>query len=80
MSDKKYPKAILLTIAVFALVHIVIAIIPGRVMNAIYVVMAWAFVVGTLLVVHGTLVQNGWGNQLKPCHLPVLQSHIAEGA
>jgi hypothetical protein len=75
----KYAKAILLTIALGVLVHIVIAFVPDRVMNAIYVIMPWALLIGILLVVYGTLVKNGWGFQLKARDLPVLQSLDAKG-
>lgn len=64
------PKAILLGIAVFALIHTAIAFTPGKVMNVIYVIMAWAFLVGILLVVHGTIVQNSWGINLRAVTCP----------
>jgi hypothetical protein len=66
----KYAKAILLGVVLVALVHIAIAFVPDRVMNKIYVFMAWALLIGILLVVYGTLVQNGWGINLKSVTCP----------
>ena len=66
----KSAKAILLIVALGVLVHIVIVFVPDRVMNVIYVIMAWALLIGILLVVYGTLVQNGWGINLKPVTCP----------
>ena len=66
----KSPKAILLAIAVFALIHTAIAFTPGKVMNVIYVVMAWAFLIGILLVALGTIFQTDWGINLRPVTCP----------
>ena len=66
----KHAKAILLGVALFLLVHIAIMFVPDRVMNAIYLIMAWGLLIGILLVVYGTLVKNGWGVNLKPVTCP----------
>jgi hypothetical protein len=66
----KHAKAILLGIVLFVLVHSAIAFVPDKVMNAIYLIMAWALLIGVLLVVYGTVVKNGWGVNLKPVSCP----------
>ena len=66
----KHTKAILIGVVLFVLVHSAIAFVPGKVMNAIYLVMAWALLIGILLVVYGTLVKNRWGVNLKPVICP----------
>jgi hypothetical protein len=73
----KYPKAILLTIALGVLVHTAIALVPGRIMMPIFVIMAWVFIIGFLLVGYGTLVQNGWGINLKPVICPSCNCEMA---
>jgi hypothetical protein len=67
----KYLKSILVGFALCALLDIVLdMMIPDRVMNVIFVITASVLLIGILLVVYGTLVQNGWGINLKPVTCP----------
>ena len=71
----KYAKAILLSIALGALLDIVIDIIvPDSVMNVILVVTVSVLLVGILLVAFGTVTKNQWGINLEPVNCPACGS------
>jgi hypothetical protein len=58
----KYAKAILGSIALFVLLDILISVmIPDRVMNVVFVVVASLVLLGILLVAFGTATKNRWG-------------------
>lgn len=67
----KYAKAILSGIAVFVLLDILISVlVPDRVMNVVFVVVAALVFLGILLVAIGTVTKNGWGINLEPVNCP----------
>ncbi len=73
----KYPKAILGSIAFFVLLDILISVmIPDRVMNAIFVVVASLVLLGILLVAVGTATKNRWGIHSEPVNCPACCSPI----
>ena len=75
----KYPKAILGSIALFVLLDILISVmIPDRVMNAIFVVVALLVFVGILLVAVGTATKNRWGINPEPVNCPACCSPIPQ--
>jgi hypothetical protein len=62
----KYTKAILGSIAVFVVLDILISVlIPDRMMNVIFVVVASLVFLGIVLVAIGTVTKNRWGVNLE---------------
>jgi hypothetical protein len=75
----KYAKAILLSIALGALLDILIGMmIPDRVMNVVFVVTASVILLGILLVAFGTVTKNGWGINLEPVNCPACGSPMPQ--
>jgi hypothetical protein len=75
----KYAKAILLSIALGALLDVVIDIIvPDSVMNVIFVVTVSALLVGILLVAFGTVTKNQWGMNLESVNCPACGSPMPQ--
>ena len=75
----KYLKSILLGFALCVLLDVVLdVIIPDRVMNVIFIVTASVLLLGILLVIYGTLVQNGWGINLKAVTCPCCNSAMPQ--
>jgi len=75
----KYAKAILGSIAVFVLLDFLISVlIPDRVMNVIFVVVAALVLPGTLLVAIGTVTKNRWGINLESVNCPACGSPMPQ--
>lgn len=75
----KYAKAILVTIAVGVLLDILIdAMIPDRVMNVVFIVVASVIILGILLVAVGTVRKNSWGINLEPVSCPACGSPMPQ--
>lgn len=73
----KYAKAILGSIAVFVVLDILMSVlIPDRVMNVIFIVVASLVLLGILLVAIGTVTKNRWGMNLESVNCPVCGSPI----
>ncbi len=73
----KYIKAILGSIAVFVVLDILISLlIPDRVMDVIFVVVASLVFLGIVLVAIGTVTKNRWGVNLESVNCPVCGSPI----
>lgn len=71
----KYAKAILGSIAVFVVLDILISVlIPDRVMNVIFIVVASLVFLGILLVATGTITKNRWGINSEPVNCPACGS------
>jgi hypothetical protein len=71
----KYTKAILATIVVGVLLDVLISVmIPDRVMNVVFIVVASVLLLGILLVAIGTVRKNGWGINLEPVNCPACGS------
>jgi hypothetical protein len=75
----KYAKAILLSIALGALLDIVIDIVvPNGVMNVMFVATVSVLLVGILLVAFGTVTKNQWGINLEPVNCPACGSPMPQ--
>jgi hypothetical protein len=75
----KYAKATLGSIAVFVVLDIMISVlIPDRVMNVIFIVVASLVLLGILLVVIGTVTKNRWGINLESGDCPACGSPISQ--
>jgi hypothetical protein len=75
----KYAKAILGGIAVFVVLDILISVlIPDRVMNVIFIVVASLVLLGILLVAIGTVTKNRWGMNLESVNCPTCDSPIPQ--
>ena len=71
----KYAKAILLSIAVGAVLDILLdVLIPDHAMNVLFVVTMSILLLGILLVAFGTVTKNGWGVNLTPVNCPACGS------
>jgi len=75
----KYTKAILGSIAVFVVLDILISVlIPDRVMNVIFIVVASLVFLGILLVAIGTVTKNRWGMNLESVNCPACGSPLPQ--
>jgi hypothetical protein len=75
----KYAKSILLSIALGALLDIVIDIVvPNRVMNLLFIVTVSVLLVGILLVAFGTVTKNQWGINVEPVTCPACGSPMPQ--
>ena len=71
----KYAKAILLSLAVGALLDILIdVLIPDHVMNVVFVATMSVLLLGILLVAFGTVTKNRWGINVEPVNCPACGS------
>lgn len=71
----KYTKAILGSIAVFVAFDILISLlIPDRVMNVMFILVASLVLLGILLVGFGTVTKNQWGINLELVNCPACGS------
>ena len=71
----KYAKAILLSLAVGALLDILIdVLIPDHVMNVVFVATMSVLLLGILLVAFGTITKNWWGINVEPVNCPACGS------
>jgi uncharacterized membrane protein YczE len=74
----KYAKAILVIIVVGVLLDILIDVmIPDRVMNVAFIVVASVVLLGILLVAVGTVRKNSWSINLEPVNCPACGSPMA---
>jgi hypothetical protein len=75
----KYAKAILGSFAVFCVLDILISVlIPDRVMNVIFIVVASLVFLGILLLATGTVTKNRWGMNLESVNCPACGSPIPQ--
>jgi hypothetical protein len=75
----KYTKAILGSIAVLVVLDILISVlIPDRVMNVVFIVVASLLFLGILLVAIGTVTKNRWGVNLESLNCPTCGSPVAQ--
>jgi hypothetical protein len=72
-------KAILGSIAVFVVLDILIGLlIPDRVMNVIFIVVASLVFLGILLVAIGTVTKNRWGMNLESVNCSACDSPLRQ--
>jgi hypothetical protein len=75
----KYAKAILGSVALFVLLDILISVmIPDRVMNVVFVVVASLVLLGILLVAFGTTTRNRWGINPESVNCPACGSPVPQ--
>jgi hypothetical protein len=65
--------AILLSFSLWLVVELVV---PDRVMNIMFVVVASVVLVGVILVAYGTVVRNRWGINLEQVNCPRCQAPV----